>query len=263
MAKGRFVSIFGSELIVRDEKSGNTIWKKDLSGEGGWLRNFIIADGLVVALVEPVDLEESRRKLPRRRYVNPIQSLIAWSLDAGNEVWRYDGEELWEGVDYPSKGLPSVYGVNGYRNGMLPFIVWDAIPNFKNHAKNGVVMLLDVKTGKPRWARPSYNIERTGGWRVRHFIANEQLHVTYLTHLHRSFDINAGQETKTTSFSRAPRTSNCCTGTATARYLCLQRNYIPRGGIERMAASDVRERMPDLFYSRLFSLACNAKITPA
>ncbi|MFO8012240.1 MAG: PQQ-binding-like beta-propeller repeat protein [Phycisphaerae bacterium] len=265
VADGRFLYNLGPRLIVRDEASGKVRWTKDLSDEGGWISRFLVADGVVVALVAEDDAD--RERAYRIALNAPFQSLVAWSLDTGREVWRYDGARLWEGTDF-AKGGGKVhcFELTGYSDGRLPVVLWNERPRRRKSDEtfpHAVVALLDVASGKRLWATASANVP--GGFNklmADHYIVGGRVYLAQLTAVATAFDLATGREVPTAATSYTPRTSNCCAGTATSRYLVLQRNYIPWNAIQAIEHTAAEDN-PAFYYTRLFSLACKGKITPA
>ncbi len=257
---GKFAYNLGPEMVVREQKSGELLWKNKPVEKHGWIKRFIIADGLVIALVRENNLD---KKYGTWRSQAPFVSLVAWSLEDGKEVWRHDGAGLWKGFDFDPNGVATVNELTGYRDGLLPLIVWDR--NNKSRRGKGqpgsLVMLLDVRTGKRLWATPTRKID--GSWGVIDcYIRGDQLHVAKLTSIQESFDLKTGEKTTAAAWGSSPRSSNCCSGTATAQYLVMQRNYIPWDAIAEYQA-DNSIKTPDLYYTRLVSFACRSKISPA
>jgi len=268
VSDGRFVWNYGPKLIARDELSGKTQWEVDLSKEGIDITCIMIADGLVIARTQKSGLPAGMTGPAANHYVAPFTGLIAWSLADGKEVWRLRVDDFCRPAGFDVGGGVIGNDLTGYRDGLLPYALFTMEDRKRGIRRGGVMSLIDVKTGKLKWATKTDNLSIrsfTPSFRgftgmaaiYDNYIMNGRVHIANLTRFIATFDLNAGKELTGNNVQGGGRSSNCCTGTATTRYLMLQRNWMPW--------SDVAEKPEpvDLWYSKLFSLTCKSKATPA
>jgi hypothetical protein len=179
-------------LIARDERSGKTQWKVDLSKERIDITCIMIADGLVIGRAQESGLPAGMTGPAANHYVAPFAGLIAWSLADGREVWRLTVDDFCRPAGFdPGSGVIG-NDLTGYRDGLLPYALFTMEDRKRGIRRGGVMSLIDVKTGKLKWATKtdSFSVRSftpsfrgfTGMAAIRDaYIMNGRVHVANLT----------------------------------------------------------------------------------
>ncbi len=255
VADGCFVHSDRSSITVRDEKSGETKYQIRTGDDLAHFRKYFVADGKLVA--EVVRFQERGQEW--RRYMRdkpPLDSLRAWSLADGRELWRIPRDRL-----LPKQGLPQnevvVMAMGGYVDGQMTYTHISS----KRSELPSVVALIDVAEGKVNWVSQAPTLEaRLGGGMAMEFetfIRNGRVYVAQLVAVRAEFDLETGRCLNDRPTWQGGRVGNCTTGTATTRYLLAQRNFTPWDELRENSGK------PQFWYSKLYSFQCNSKTTPA
>jgi len=269
VTEGRLMYGFGPKLVIRDEETGHLRWEKDYSGRDGWVQSFMSADSTVVVLLGGASAVGRGGALTKH---HTFKSLIGYRLEDGKEIWRIDGSQLWKDTDFDKPGARYfIWELEGYSNGLMPLCVFRRMADEQKFG-DALLTLVDVKTGEQPWVarhrlHPTYSYAQHNK-----YIIGDRLYLGSLTN-GAAFRMKDGSPIPESSWGDllqgggtgrgGPRSGNCCAGTATVRYMMLQRMFTPWDRLATFDHTQSETGLPDYWWARTFSLACRGRATPA
>jgi len=263
---GKLLHCFGTHLWARNESDLSIDWQKN-PPDGGYFRTFVVSEGVVIALVQKhpcltSTVEFYRAGVSTQEFV----ALIAYSFDDGEELWRYDGEELYSGVDYSAPSGVYVYDLSGCANGLLPVAMWDISEEKK--FQNMMLTLIDVKNGQRKWSTVDQVHYVIGKHPYRDFYQKDGR--LYMSQLNSAwvYDLNdgsrlhdAGWGGNRTGSGGVDYYNNCNNSVATPNYMVLMKYFV--SWRDALSFTKSNGKQPPYYLCRLVSHQCIGHHTPA
>ncbi len=264
---GKLLHCFGTNLWVRNESDFSIDWHKEAPA-GGYFRTFVVSEGVVVTLVQNHPCLNSTVEFYRDGVsTQEFMALVAYSLDDGSELWRFDGEELYAGVDYTAPSGVYVYDLSGCANGLLPVAMWDVSEGKK--FENMMLTLIDIESGQRKWSTVDQVHYVIGKHPYRDFYQKGGR--LYMSQLNSAwvFDLNDGSRIHDAGWGGSRTGSggvdyynNCNNSVATPNYMILMKYFVPWE--EALSFTRTKEqKQPPYYLCRMVSHQCITHHTPA
>ncbi len=265
VTQGKLIYTYGTNLWVRRESDGELLYTKS-ADEEGIIKTALVADDLLIVLQLAHPCREDVRGFPR----TPFHSLTAYNFESGEEEWTVGGSELWNDLNLGSDARLFTPDLTGYKNGLLP-LGFHNLPMSETKYKTDdmIVVLLDAGTGTRKWVvRDKIKMQLGKTPERDFFIVGDRLYSSQLGSV-RTYDLNDGSILLNESFGykddksgRIDPSLNCHNGTATSKYLLLNKAFVPWQGLADYANAPDKTS-PEFYQTRLLSHACYAHLTPA
>ncbi len=265
VTQGKLIYTYGKTAWVRRESDGELLYTVK-ADDGGVIKSALAADGRLIVLQLADPCRSDVREFPR----TPFHSLTAHNLENGALEWTVTGNTLWEDMNLGSDARLFIPDLTGYKNGLLP-LGFHNLPTSETVYKTSdmIVVLLDAATGLRKWAvRDDIKMQLGKTPERDFFIMKDRLYSSQLGSC-RTYDLSNGSILYNEGFGYSGDNTrtvnaylNCHNGTATTKYLLLNKAFVPWEGLADFAEAPAKA-LPEFYQTRLLGHACYAHLTPA